>query len=252
MTITLKNRLRKIATQLFDPFIKKLGYTLESDKDRLLDILYGNLKRIGFEPMHIVDVGANRGTWTRKTMRFFPNAFYTLVEPQKELSTYFADFLTKPNVVFYPVGAGSKSEILTFTFADRDDSSSFVYNHEDVIRKGFKQKEIEVKPLNQILQEKNNWPVPDIIKIDAEGLDIEVLKGASNYFGITEMFFVEAAVFEKDFENSVANVISFMDQIDYKLFEITDLNRPFQPQFLWLVELVFIKKNGFIDSNKVI
>ncbi|MFC6098045.1 FkbM family methyltransferase [Flavobacterium qiangtangense] len=241
-----------MAIYFFDPFIKKLGYTSESEKDGLLTTLYGNLKKIGFEPKHIVDVGANRGTWTRKTMCFFPDAYYTLVEPQKELSNYFKDLLSKPTVIFYPVGAGSKSETLKFTFADRDDSSSFVYNQEDVIKRGFVQKDIAIKPLNEILQENAEWPVPDIIKIDAEGLDIDVLKGASNYFGKTEIFMVEAAVFEKEFQNSVSTVITFMDEIDYKLFEITDLNRPFQPQFLWLMEMVFIKKGGLIDSYKVI
>jgi hypothetical protein len=34
-------------------------------------------------------------------------------------------------------------------------------------------------------------------KIDAEGLDLEVLKGASNYFGKTEIFMVEAGVYHR-------------------------------------------------------
>jgi hypothetical protein len=32
----------------------------------------------------------------------------------------------------------------------------------------------------------------------------------------------------------------------YKLFEITDLNRPFENKVLWLVELMFIKKAGVL------
>jgi hypothetical protein len=35
-------------------------------------------------------------------------------------------------------------------------------------------------------------------KIDAEGLDLEVLKGASNYFGKTEIFMVEAGVLSQN------------------------------------------------------
>ena len=42
-----------------------------------------------------------------------------------------------------------------------------------------------------------------------------------------------------------------MDKKGYSLFEITDLNRPFQPQVLWLVELAFVKKQGIIDSYKI-
>ena len=43
-----------------------------------------------------------------------------------------------------------------------------------------------------------------------------------------------------------------MDENNYRLFDITDIIRPFQSQVLWLVELVFVKKNGFIDSQVIV
>jgi hypothetical protein len=42
-----------------------------------------------------------------------------------------------------------------------------------------------------------------------------------------------------------------MNEKGYRLFEITDINRPFQLQVLWLAELVFVKKNGIIDSYNI-
>ena len=42
---------------------------------------------------HIVDIGANHGTWTRETLKYFPDAFYTLIEPQKWLQPSFQDLL---------------------------------------------------------------------------------------------------------------------------------------------------------------
>ena len=32
------------------------------------------LRQLGFAPRHIVDVGANRGSWTRAAFKYFPNA----------------------------------------------------------------------------------------------------------------------------------------------------------------------------------
>ena len=136
-----------------------------------------------------------------------------------------------------------------FTIVDRDDSCSFRYTKEEADKEGFKQVEIPVTTLNNLLA-KSDLPIPDIIKIDAEGLDIEVLKGASDFFGKTEIFMVEAGVVNKMFENSFLNIINFMDEKGYRLYEITDLNRPFEPKVLWLVELVFVLKNGYIDSKK--
>ncbi len=80
-------------------------------------------------------------------------------------------------------------------------------------------------------------------------MDLEVLQGASAFFGITEIFMVEAGVGNKSFENDFVKLVNFMDENGYRLFDISDLNRPYQPQVLWLVELVFVKKNGKIDSQ---
>ncbi|MBK8614363.1 MAG: FkbM family methyltransferase [Flavobacteriales bacterium] len=68
-------------------------------------------------------------------------------------------------------------------------------------------KEIPVVTLNGLVAT-NDLPCPDIIKIDAEGLDLEVLEGASDFFGRTEVFMVEAAIVNKAFKNSVLEMVS--------------------------------------------
>lgn len=251
--------MKKITKKL----LNKLGYSIinlkynnshvsDFKKDFLLLNFYETLKKINFHPNHIVDVGANHGTWTRLALQHFPEAHYTLLEPQDWLKESFQDILIKnPRVRFYPYGAGSKEGVFKFTISDRDDSSSFRYTDEQANSEGLKQIDIPIVTLNGLLND-NDLPVPDIIKIDAEGLDLEVLKGASNFFGKTEIFMVEAAVVCKELENSFFNVVDFMNSMNYRLFEITDLNRPFSPNVLWLTELVFIKKNGFIDSQIII
>ncbi|MBC8032648.1 MAG: FkbM family methyltransferase, partial [Chitinophagaceae bacterium] len=85
-----------------------------------------------------------------------------------------------------------------------------------------------------------------------EGIDLEVLKGASDYFGKTEIFLVEATVVSKHSKNDVVTVINYMKENGYKLFDITDLNRPFNPKVLWLIEMVFIRENGLLDSQKLV
>ncbi|TDX09293.1 FkbM family methyltransferase [Flavobacterium sp. S87F.05.LMB.W.Kidney.N] len=257
----MENKIKKSAKLI----LKKLGYNLSkinpsntidlnktNEKDYLLFNFYNTLKAFNFQPKHIVDVGANHGTWTREALMHFPNAYYTLLEPQEWLKKSFQDILDdNPKVQFYPVGAGEKNGSFLFTIVDRDDSCSFRYTKEEAIESGFKQIEIPVLTLNELLSQRE-IPVPDIIKIDAEGLDIEVLKGASNYFGKTEIFMVEAGVVNKKFDNSFLKLINFMDENGYRLFELTDLNRPFSIKVLWLVELVFVKKDGIIDSQRII
>ncbi len=249
--------IKKALLKLFRPIAKRLGFEEkvelkdETSKDALLNNLFLNIKVMGFEPEHIIDVGANHGTWTRKSLKYFPNAYYTLLEPQEWLKKSFQDLLENNDKInLLPVGAGKESGSFKFTIVDRDDSCTFRYTDEEASLKGYEQLEIPIVTLNEVVK-KENRPFPDLVKIDAEGLDIEVLKGASNLFGKTEVFMVEAGIGNKEFDNDLLSLVSFMDNKGYRLFEITDLNRPFKPNILWLVELVFIRKKGLIDSYKI-
>jgi FkbM family methyltransferase len=213
--------------------------------------LFSNLKEVGFNPGHIVDIGANHGSWTRQTLRYFPKARYTLLEPQESLKYSIRDLLeSNPNVQFYPMGVGSKKGVMKFTILDRDDSSSFSFSKEEADKMGFEQVDVPVTTLNDLVTEEN-LPPPDLVKIDAEGLDLDVLAGCSNFMGKTEMFMVEVGMGNKRIDNSFLNVINFMNDHGYRLFEITEFNRPYKPSFLWLLEAVFVKKNGFLDSVKL-
>lgn len=254
----MKQILKETFLKLVNHVAKRLGYysvfNIESEKDKnsLLNNFYLILEQIQFSPKHIVDVGANHGTWTRKALHFFPNAFYTLIEPQAWMVDSIKDLTESNNKIkFHGVGAGGKPGVFKFTIVDRDDSCSFKFTESEAFEAGYKQIDIPVVTLNQLLDD-SDLPVPDIIKIDAEGLDLDVLDGASNFFGKTEIFMVEAGVVIKSFDNSFINVINYMDKKGYRLFEITDLNRPFANKILWLVELVFVKKGGYIDSQKFV
>ena len=253
----MKKRIKKNINKIFSNF----GFTIvnrnsnllnNNNKDFLLSNFYNTLKAFHFDPKHIVDVGANHGTWTRETLQYFPDSIYTLVEPQYWLKSSLQDILdVNKKVTFHAFGAGEKSGEFQFTILDRDDSCSFKYSEAEAIKYGLKQIDIPVVTLNELLQQ-SDLPDPDIIKIDAEGLDIDVLHGADNYFGKTEIFLVEVGVVIKEFENSFLKMINFMDEKGYRLFEITDLNRPFATKILWLAELAFVKKGGFIDSQKFV
>ena len=101
--------------------------------------------------------------------------------------------------------------------------------------------------LNHIVKTYLNH-TPELVKIDAEGIDLEVLDGASDLLGETECFLVEASINAPLEETTIEKTITYMDQKGYRVFEFTDLNRPFKSKALWLVEIAFIKKGGILDN----
>ncbi|MDM1551974.1 FkbM family methyltransferase [Empedobacter falsenii] len=243
---------------------QKLGYTIVKsstyndkknvqvkvieNKEDLLVTFYNNLKRANFFPKFVVDIGANTGTWTKELIRHFPDANVLMIEPQERLKTHFEPLLND-KITYLSVGVGNKNDIFKFTIHDRDDSCSFVFTEEEAKSLGYEQIEIPIRTLNSIIKE-NNYPIPDIIKIDAEGLDLEVIEGASDFYNKTEVFLVEASVTNDTYKNTVSEVVKLMDKVGYMMYEITDLNRPFsETPILWLIEIAFVKKDGYLINN---
>jgi FkbM family methyltransferase len=212
-----------------------------------LEHFFALLSRLGFAPAHIVDVGANHGLWTRTAIRYFPDAAYTLVEPQDHLKSFVEDLIACGKVRWVNAGCGSKAEVLPFVINKRDDSSTFVRTDRHGQSTGSTVTMVPVKTLDEIVAA-IEAPPPEMVKIDAEGFDVKVLQGARGLFGKTEIFLIEACVCA-NYENSVAAVVNSMAQGRYSLLDITDLNRSPRSGVLWLIELAFVRDGSALLKN---
>jgi FkbM family methyltransferase len=211
-----------------------------------LDCFFATLSSCGFHPRHIVDVGAHMGSWTRKALEYFPDAQYTLVEPQDRLKANIQDLLGRGcKITWINAGAADTSGELPFTVSRREDSCSFAPTSVDA---GALRISVPVTTLNDIVSA-SNAPLPEMVKIDAEGFDLRVLAGASDLLGKTEIFFVEVAVGCPEFENTLANVVRMMDEAGYRVADITDINRSPKYGVLWLCELAFVRKGSPLFAN---
>lgn len=210
------------------------------------DPFFSCLVRLGFQPRQIVDVGANRGNWTRTALRYFPEARYTLFEPQGDLLRG-SDLEGDARVRIFSMGAGPKTSTMKLSKHVRDDSFSFALTEEQAASLGRDQVEAPVVALDEFLP-KQGVPYPDLLKIDAEGWDLEVLKGAEKCAVHAEVVLLEAAVMNKLFTNKFGMVASQMEDRGFVLFDITDLNRTQKHNALWLVEVAFVKKGGALDT----
>jgi FkbM family methyltransferase len=205
-------------------------------------VFFTLVKRHGFAPRRVLDIGANRGNWTREALHHFPAAEFLLVEPQDQLKEHIADLLAGGAPIrWINAGAGDRAGRLALTIAPRDDSSSFVLSPEQAKAAGYPQVDVEVRTINEIVAS-HGGIVPEMVKIDAEGYDLRALAGASDLFGKTDIFFVEAAVCATGIPNTMAAVVAAMDAAGYRMIDITDINRSPKHGVLWLCELAFMRK----------
>jgi FkbM family methyltransferase len=206
------------------------------------------LKRMQYEPIHVVDIGANHGGWSRQILAAFTDVWLSLFEPQSDLAPHLANLDAKSNVRIQYVGIGDKDTTAAFTIHDRDDSSSFSYTPEQAKQAGFRQVQIEILKLDTALKA-GGFPPPDIIKIDAEGLDLAVLDGAGESLKSAQIVFIEASISNPKYANTLERVIGKMDELGFRIWDFTDLNRVPSSGLLWLVEAVFVRKGSRLDHE---
>ncbi len=234
--------MKRILQAALGKFGLRLSRVANAPKDGLT-CFFEAIQRAGFAPRHIVDVGANHGNWTRAAIRFFPEAQYTLVEPQDHLKADVQDLIARGHKIRWVNAAlGDKSGILPFTIASRDDSSTLALGEKEAQASGARQVPMQVATLDELLGS-DVAPPPDLVKIDAEGFDLKVLAGASHLIGKTDIFLAEAMVCGP-YANSLLDVVQHMAGVRYRLIDITCLERSPRHGVLWLCELAFLRRGS--------
>jgi len=221
--------------------LNRLGWDFHRFTGRShLDNTFKMLKWLNLEAELIIDVGAHSGNWTVTAMRAWPMAKYVLVEPQRNLERA-RQLKDNPSVVWWEVGAGPEPGTMAFFHHTRSDSSTFIRRPD---LPGLAEEEIAVMRIDQIVASTCGNCVPDIIKLDCEGWDLQVLEGAGPLVGQSPCIFLEAGVANRIFSNSVEMVIRTMDSQGYGLVDIGDAARNRHSGVMWNAELCFLHRSS--------
>lgn len=234
--------------------LHRFGYRLvpiKTETSAPLGRFFAMLKRQGFSPKHVIDVGAHKGTWTRSAIEYFPDSYYTLIEPQAELRRHIQDLIDRGHKIeWLTAGASDQPGILDFTVSARPDSSSFLPARQEAESAGLTQIKVEVLTLNDVVRSREA-PPPEMVKIDAEGFDLKVFAGASDLIGSTDIFLMEAGVVGTKIENTAVAVISALADAGYRLIDITGMSRSPKYNVLWLCDLAFLRSNSSLLDDIV-
>jgi len=131
----------------------------------------------------VFDIGANRGTYTLECLKINPNCKIYSFEPHPENFNILKKQANKHK--FIPVNLGVSSENKEFILygSEKDDEGVFSSFHSEVLNDIYKEKPLEYKvqaiKVEDFIKEKGIDHV-NLMKIDTEGHNLEVLKGAKN------------------------------------------------------------------------
>ena len=130
----------------------------------------------------IYDIGANVGTWSLLARAIFPEANIHAFEPfPKHHDQFLINVADITNVELHRVALGSENKAAILHVTDFSDASSMLSLSEaGEMQWGIREVEpfpIQLHRLDDY-RAANGLPWPDLIKLDVQGLELEVLKGA--------------------------------------------------------------------------
>lgn len=205
-----------------------------------------------FTPDTIFDIGAHHGNWTLSCYQIYPGSRYFMFEPieyaeLQRFKPHSQQFNVK-NVILND----ENKEVDWFEMRNTGDSifrekTSHFSNCVPLKRQSYTLD-------SQISEEDYNRMNKVFLKIDCQGAEIPILKGAPKLLNKVDFILLEMPLFGQYNENvpTFLEHIQYMDRIGYNIFEIVEPH--YVEGFMMQVDVLFIKKTHELNQivqNKI-
>jgi FkbM family methyltransferase len=213
--------MKKILQNLFNFF----GYSLIKKKnfEKLYRTLDQSIKYLIKKDNPIIfDVGAHTGETIERFRKLYNKSIIHSFEPQVDSFQKLKKF-SDDKTILNNFALGEKIEIKKF-YINKNDSTSGFYKFTDKMFADHNNysKDIQIKTLDQYVEERNVENI-DILKIDVQGYEDNVLKGAiktlTNKIKILELEIIFIDYYEK--KSSFYNLESIIKPLGFELYTIS-------------------------------
>ena len=180
------------------------------------------LKQNGLSPRHIFDVGAFRGDFAALCLRLWPAATVTCFEVLPEPSTQIVTLASKAkNLKLIPCLLGAKhDDAVEFHIAET--ASSVLVERAHPLTKTAM---YPMKTIDEVVAQGFEEDIPDFLKMDVQGYELEILKGATETLPLIQVVLAEVNLL--DIHNEVpllAEFVSWMSSHGWLAYDICGSN----------------------------
>ena len=199
-----------------------------------------NARDNGFSPEVIVDAGAYVGEWSRMAHRIFPEAEILAVEPQRDKEDALRVLSTKFEKIQYEIALLGEENLQNVPFRCGG-SGSKVMRQVDLDEPRLEWREMTTL---DALTEGTTFASPDLLKLDVQTYELEVLQGANRMLDHAppELILMEVSLISVDKADDsplFADVIRFMNERTYRLYDLCSFMRRPYDDALWQVDALF-------------
>jgi FkbM family methyltransferase len=205
-----------------------------------------NLKKLGFSPINVLDVGAYEGHWASEMKSIFPDTKILMIEGQETKRSILLEkskFIKDSSVAIALLGAEEKE--VEFNIYE---TARSVYKEDNETTA--KTKTIKLALLDDVVSNSSFNNNIDFIKLDTQGYELQILKGASKVLQSVQMVLMEVSLLGIYKDAPLAqDVIAYMKSKGFVLYDICSLMRRPYDNALFQADFLFIKEDHILRAS---
>jgi len=198
-----------------------------------------HLKKCGFIPAFVLDIGAYEGEWTAGFLKVFPNIPVLMIEAQKGKEEKLKNICKRYPSADYSISLCSSvsDEIIYFRESETASHIAAIGSDDSLLQK----RSVTVADL---LASKKSL-IPNFIKLDVQGHEIPVLEGCKSFLNKVEIIMAEVTIMDLGYnEPLLVEFLNFMDKYDFRVYDIAQFMRRPYDKALHQADFIFVNKNS--------
>jgi len=212
------------------------------------------LQQAGFQPREMLDIGASDGVFTEEAWALWPDLSSHCFEPDPEYVTELHKKAARDkrmHVCQDLVGAKAAKSVTYYHHLGASTvlPENRLHGTTSVIEANGPERQCGMITLDDYCREKNIKP--DFLKMDVQGYEMEVLRGAEKVLPGVEVILTEVNHIEVYAGAPLAaELIGYLAERGYALHDVCNFNRRPLDEALWQTDMVFVRHSSKLRSRK--
>lgn len=206
-----------------------------------------NSRLNGFSPTTIVDVGAYEGDWARMAARVFPRTPIYMFEANPEKEPFLASTAREIPEAEYQLALLGSAAAPTVTFHVGGMGSSVLKEDTSIPQES---RTLPMNTLDELLRQR---PVrkPCLLKMDVQGYELEILRGAPETLEKSELVLLEVALLPYNQGAPLfADVVQYMSAQGFLAYDIAGFARRETDNTLFMMDILFARADSSLRARK--
>jgi len=203
----------------------------------------------GLKIDNVFDIGACSGSWsTNLQIQLLRNSKFFLFEANP---THLSELIISGMKYFFATLSDEDGKVVDFYNSDTTGDS--YYKETTTWYDNKKPTKRQTTTIDAIM-ELHNLPIPNLLKIDTQGSELDILTGSTKLIGKTELIVCEMPIIEYNRGSPViSDYLKFFSQNDYIPIELVEVHHA--ENTLLQIDVLFMlrsAKNQFLGESKTI